>query len=58
MGARKQYVETAQLIQAVLQLQSHFNNFKSVREISKLFDNVSAIELDLKKQIFSDFEVG
>lgn len=58
MGARKQYVETAQLIQAVLQLLSHFNSYKSIREVSKLFENVASIEVDLKKQIFSDFEAG
>ena len=56
MANRKQYLETSQLLQVVLQLLIHFKSYKSVKQISNYFDSVQAFQLELKQSIFSEFE--
>ncbi|RHZ45916.1 hypothetical protein Glove_642g7 [Diversispora epigaea] len=56
MAQRKQYKETAQLLQAVLQLGSYFKSYKNIKQIATLSASVNSLQNDLKKQIFDDFE--
>ncbi|CAG8566118.1 2862_t:CDS:10 [Paraglomus occultum] len=56
MAEMKQYRETAQLLQAVLQLITFFKSYKSIHQISDLINSVNAFQDGLKKQIFLDFE--
>lgn len=56
MTSKRQYRETAQLLQAILQLLSHFRAYKSIRFVSDIFDQVDAMQLDLKRRIMNEFE--
>ncbi|CAG8578254.1 11332_t:CDS:10 [Diversispora eburnea] len=56
MAQRKQYKETAQLLQAVLQLGLYFKSYKNIKQIATLSASVNSLQNDLKKQIFDDFE--
>ncbi|CAG8576657.1 10577_t:CDS:10, partial [Cetraspora pellucida] len=56
MAQMKQYKETSQLLQAVLQLSSYFKSYKSIKRIAELSSSVNTFQNDLKRQIFEDFE--
>ncbi|CAG8796574.1 32456_t:CDS:2, partial [Racocetra persica] len=56
MAQMKQYKETSQLLQAVLQLSSYFKSYKSIKRIAELSSSVNTFQNDLRKQIFEDFE--
>ncbi|CAG8548135.1 3287_t:CDS:10, partial [Scutellospora calospora] len=56
MAQMKQYKETSQLLQAVLQLSLYFKSYKSIKRIAELSSSVTTFQNDLKKQIFDDFE--
>ncbi|PKK67113.1 vacuolar protein sorting-associated protein 53 [Rhizophagus irregularis] len=56
MAHMKQYKETSQLLQAVLQLASYFKSYKSIKQIAELLISIVTFQNELKKQIFEDFE--
>jgi hypothetical protein len=56
VALRKQHQETAQLLQAILQLLSHFSSYKSIKEVAVLWEQVDGIQADLRRRIFNDFE--
>ncbi|KAJ3298080.1 Vacuolar protein sorting-associated protein 53 [Borealophlyctis nickersoniae] len=56
MAGRRQYSETAQLLQVISQLLLHFKTYRSVNQIAALLDHVSQLQNDLKRQIFGEFE--
>ncbi|KAI9012778.1 Vps53-like protein [Gaertneriomyces semiglobifer] len=58
LSSRKQYLETAQLVQVINQLQSHFKTYRSVQQIAALLDSISQLQSDIRRQIFRDFEAG
>ena len=53
---RKQYRETAHLLQVVLLLFNHFEDFKEVKQVAALLDTVEHLQLEVKKTIFNEFE--
>ncbi|KAJ3069494.1 Vacuolar protein sorting-associated protein 53 [Quaeritorhiza haematococci] len=56
MSSRKQYAETAQLLQVVNQLLTHFKSYRNVKQIAQLLDNAAALQGEMKRQIFLEFE--
>ncbi|KAF9417715.1 Vacuolar protein sorting-associated protein 53, partial [Podila epigama] len=58
MAQRKQYRETAQLLEAVLQLIQYFRTFQNVKQIAELTESVARLQADLERDIVKDFENG
>ncbi|KAG0369845.1 Vacuolar protein sorting-associated protein 53 [Gamsiella multidivaricata] len=58
MAQRKQYRETAQLLEAVLQLIQYFRTFQNVRQIAELTESVAKLQVELEHDIVKDFEHG
>ncbi|KAK3809950.1 MAG: Vps53-like protein [Benniella sp.] len=58
MAQRKQYRETAQLLEAVLQLIQYFRTFQNVRQIAELTESVARLQSELERDILRDFEQG
>lgn len=58
MAQRKQYRETAQLLEAVLQLIQYFRTFQNVKQIAELTESVAKLQADLERDIVKDFEHG
>ncbi|KAF9940765.1 Vacuolar protein sorting-associated protein 53 [Modicella reniformis] len=58
MAQRKQYRETAQLLEAVLQLIQYFRTFQNVRQIAELTESVARLQTELERDIVKDFEQG
>ncbi|KAF9540142.1 Vacuolar protein sorting-associated protein 53 [Mortierella hygrophila] len=58
MAQRKQYRETAQLLEAVLQLIQYFRTFQNVRQIAELTESVAKLQSELERDIVKDFEHG
>ncbi|KAG0305385.1 Vacuolar protein sorting-associated protein 53 [Dissophora globulifera] len=58
MAQRKQYRETAQLLEAVLQLIQYFRTFQNVRQIAELTESVAKLQVELERDIMKDFEQG
>ncbi|KAF9570850.1 Vacuolar protein sorting-associated protein 53 [Mortierella alpina] len=58
MAQRKQYRETAQLLEAVLQLIQYFRTFQNVRQIADLTESVAKLQAELERDIVRDFENG
>ncbi|KAF9143847.1 Vacuolar protein sorting-associated protein 53 [Mortierella sp. GBA39] len=58
MAQRKQYRETAQLLEAVLQLIQYFRTFQNVRQIAELTESVARLQSELEGDIVKDFEHG
>ncbi|KAF8936214.1 Vacuolar protein sorting-associated protein 53 [Dissophora ornata] len=56
MAQRKQYRETAQLLEAVLQLIQYFRTFQNVRQIAELTESVAKLQAELERDIMKDFE--
>ncbi|CAJ0761039.1 12094_t:CDS:10 [Entrophospora sp. SA101] len=56
MAEMKQYKETSQLLQAVLQLAAFFKKYRNIQQIAVLLSTINTFQNDLKKQIFNDFE--
>ncbi|KAB8698125.1 hypothetical protein FH972_026375 [Carpinus fangiana] len=54
----RQYKECAQLLQAVLQLMSHFKSYRSIDQIAALGRKVSDLQRELLEQICEDFELA
>ncbi|RUP48667.1 hypothetical protein BC936DRAFT_144204 [Jimgerdemannia flammicorona] len=56
MTERKQYKESAQLLQAVVQLIQYFKTYKSIPQIAQLSNSISKIQVDLNAQVFQEFQ--
>ncbi|KAF9581275.1 Vacuolar protein sorting-associated protein 53 [Lunasporangiospora selenospora] len=56
MAQRKQYRESAQLLEAVIQLIQYFRTFQNVRQIADLTESVAKLQYDLERDIMRDFE--
>ncbi|KAI8924441.1 Vps53-like protein [Entophlyctis helioformis] len=55
---RKQYRETAHLLQVVLELVKHFKAFKNVKQVAALCDAVAQFQTEMKRTIFNEFEAS
>ncbi|KAJ3194380.1 Vacuolar protein sorting-associated protein 53 [Irineochytrium annulatum] len=53
---RRQYVEVADLFKALLELVEYFQPFKNVAQIAVLCERVAQLQVDVKRQIDSDFD--
>jgi len=56
MVQNRQYRETGQLLEALSQLFSHFEGHKNIPSVSRLESAVTKTRVELKEQIFRDFE--
>ncbi|CAM0142840.1 Vacuolar protein sorting-associated protein 53 [Umbelopsis sp. WA50703] len=56
MIQRRQYQDSAQLLQAVLQLLQHFKTFKSIPQIADLSKSISALQSDLNDRALKEFK--
>ncbi|KAL8707700.1 MAG: hypothetical protein Q9225_007721 [Loekoesia sp. 1 TL-2023] len=57
LSSSRQYKDCAQLLQAVIQLMTHFKSYRSIDQIATLSRNVSDLQRELLEQICEDFEV-
>ena len=57
LSSTRQYKECAQLLQAVIQLMTHFKSYRSIDQIAALSRNVSDLQRELLEQVCEDFEV-
>jgi hypothetical protein len=57
LSTSRQYRECASLLQAVIQLMTHFKTYRSIDQIATLSRNVSDVQRELLEQICEDFEV-
>lgn len=53
---RRQYEDAAQLLDAVTQLFTHFEDYEDVPKIDELTETVAQIKRSLRRQIFEDFD--
>ncbi|KAI9263263.1 Vps53-like protein [Phascolomyces articulosus] len=58
MSRNKQYKESAQLLEAVIQLMQHFKSYKGVQQISELSDRITQLQKDLDSCVLREFEHG
>ncbi|KAI8148076.1 Vps53-like protein [Fennellomyces sp. T-0311] len=58
MSRNKQYKESAQLLEAVIQLMQHFKSYKGVQQISELSDRITKLQKDLDSCVLREFEHG
>lgn len=58
MSKNKQYKESAQLLQAVIQLMQHFKSYKSVPQIAQLSDRITALKKHLEICVIRELEAG
>ncbi|KAJ3393548.1 Vacuolar protein sorting-associated protein 53 [Entophlyctis sp. JEL0112] len=56
--SRKQYLDVAQLFEVIIKLSAYFRAFQNVAQIAVLLERVVQLRIDLKRQIFSDFDDG
>ncbi|EAS33859.3 GARP complex subunit Vps53 [Coccidioides immitis RS] len=57
LSKSRQYRDCAQLLQAVIQLMSHFKSYRSIDQIATLSRNVADIQRELLEQVCEDFEM-
>ncbi|KAL8846343.1 MAG: hypothetical protein Q9221_008560 [Calogaya cf. arnoldii] len=57
LSSSRQYKECAQLLQAVIQLMTHFKSYRSIDQIATLGRNVSDLQREMLEQVCEDFEV-
>ena len=57
LSKSRQYRECAQLLQAVIQLMTHFKSHRSIDQIAILSRNVADLQRELLEQVCEDFEV-
>lgn len=57
LSRTRQYRDCASLLQAVLQLMSHFKSYRSIEQIATLSRNVSDLQRELLEQVCEDFEL-
>ncbi|KAI9318920.1 Vps53-like protein [Dichotomocladium elegans] len=58
ISRNKQYKESAQLLQAVIQLMHHFKSYKSVPQIAHLSDRITKLQKDLERAVLEEFDQG
>ncbi|KAI8076866.1 Vps53-like protein [Halteromyces radiatus] len=58
MSRNKQYKESAQFLQAVIQLMQHFKSYKSVPQIAALSDRINYLQKELGNAVYREFEMG
>lgn len=58
MSKNKQYKESAQLLQAVIQLMQHFKSYKSVPQIAQLSDRINLFKKNLETSVLKELESG
>ncbi|CAO3653139.1 unnamed protein product [Cunninghamella echinulata] len=58
MSKNKQYKESAQLLQAVIQLMQHFKSYKSVPQIASLSDRINHLQKELESSVLHEIEIG
>ncbi|KAJ3333115.1 Vacuolar protein sorting-associated protein 53 [Blyttiomyces sp. JEL0837] len=56
LSQRRQYLETAQLLHVIIKLLSYFESFRNVAQIAVLYERVAQLQVDLKRQVFNDFD--
>lgn len=54
----RQYRECAQLLQAVIQLMTHFKSYRSIDQIAALSRNVADVQRELLEHVCEDFELA
>ncbi|MCJ1306432.1 Vacuolar protein sorting-associated protein 53 [Agyrium rufum] len=57
-SSSRQYKESSQSLQAVIQLMAHFKSYRSIEQIATLSKNVSDVQRELLEQICEDFETA
>ncbi|KIV99490.1 uncharacterized protein PV09_08796 [Verruconis gallopava] len=57
LAKTRQYRDCAQLLQAVIQLMTHFKSYRSVDQIATLSRNVTDVQRELLEQVCEDFEL-
>ena len=57
LSESRQYRECAQLLQAVIQLMTHFKSYRSIDQIATLSRNVSDLQREMLEQVCEDFEL-
>ncbi|KAI7862352.1 Vps53-like protein [Spinellus fusiger] len=58
LSHNKQYKDSAQLLQAVVQLMQHFKSYKSVPQIAQLSDRITKLKLHLEEFVLQEFDQG
>jgi translation initiation factor 2B subunit (eIF-2B alpha/beta/delta family) len=58
MSKNKQYKESAQLLQAVIQLMQHFRTYKSVPQIAQLSERINALQKELETCVLTEVNSG
>lgn len=58
LSRTRQYRDCAQLLQAVIQLMTHFKSYRSIDQIALLSRNVADIQKELLEQVCEDFELA
>ncbi|KAG0178040.1 Vacuolar protein sorting-associated protein 53 [Apophysomyces sp. BC1034] len=58
MSRNRQYKESAQLLQAVIQLMQHFQSYKSVPQVAGLAERISQLQKQLESSVLLEFEKG
>ncbi|KAF7725297.1 Vacuolar protein sorting-associated protein 53 [Apophysomyces ossiformis] len=58
MSRNRQYKESAQLLQAVIQLMQHFQSYKSVPQVAGLAERISKLQKQLESSVLREFEQG
>lgn len=56
MVQRRQYKDSAQLLQAVLQLLQHFKTYKSIPQVAELSKSITALQTDLYERSLKEFK--
>lgn len=56
MVQRRQYKDSAQLLQAVLQLLQHFKTYKSIPQVAELSKSITALQIDLYERSLKEFK--
>lgn len=57
LSKSRQYRDCAHLLQAVIQLMTHFKSYRSIDQIATLSRNVADIQRELLEQVCEDFEL-
>lgn len=58
LSKNRQYQDSAQLLQAVVQLMQHFRQYKSVVQIKQLSDRIHRLKSYLEDCVLKEFEQG
>lgn len=56
MIQKRQYKDSAQLLQAVLQLIQHFKSYKSIPQVAELSKSIAALQTDLNARSLQEFK--